>query len=182
MLDGPEFEARLDARPDGSRSGRRGGGGVGGRGTSRCRGRARSMRARARPGKRSISGRRSPAGGSCGAPSPGESAPPRVALPTLEVERERLSGWSGTPLDRKNLGAFLPEQTHVATIAPTERWQAVLVMDQTEREELLVDRPVRLKLEELPQPGPRRADRGESPIGIWSSPREDSPTATADRW
>lgn len=78
-------------------------------------------------------------------------APPRVAPPTLEVERERLPGWSGTPLDRKNLGAFLPEQTHVATIAPTERWQAVLVMDQTEREALLVDRPVRLKLEELPQ-------------------------------
>lgn len=78
-------------------------------------------------------------------------APPRVAEASLEQERERLPAWAGIPITHRNAGSFLQPQTHVATIAPTEQLQAVLVMDQTEREELVVGRPVRLKLEELPK-------------------------------
>lgn len=77
-------------------------------------------------------------------------APPRVAPPPLERDRERLSGWDGVPISLKNVGSFLEPQTHVATVAPTDRLQAVLVMDQTEREELIVGRSVRFQLEELP--------------------------------
>ena len=77
-------------------------------------------------------------------------APPRRAGPTIEQIRERLAGWSGTPLAARNHGSFLEPQTHLATIAPSDKLQAVLVMDQTEREELILDRQVRLKLESLP--------------------------------
>jgi len=77
-------------------------------------------------------------------------APPRLPAPRIERERERLSGWDGVPISLRNVGSFLEPQTHVATIAPTDGLQAVLVMDQTEREELVVGRSVRFKLDELP--------------------------------
>lgn len=78
-------------------------------------------------------------------------APTRQSSPTIEQLRDRLTGWSGTPLTSRNVGAFLETQTHVGTIAPSDRLQAVLVMDQTEREELILHRRVRLKLEGLPR-------------------------------
>ncbi len=60
------------------------------------------------------------------------------------------ASWSGTPLTDRNIGAFLEPQTHISSIAPSDKLQAVLVMDQTEREVLSRNRPVRLKLEGLP--------------------------------
>jgi len=77
-------------------------------------------------------------------------APPRQASPTIEQLRERLPAWSGTPLATRNVGSFLEPQTHIGTIAPSDKLQAVLVMDQTERDELILKRRVRLKLEGLP--------------------------------
>ena len=77
-------------------------------------------------------------------------APPRHPAPTIEQIRERLPQWSGTPLNERNVGSFLDAQTHVSSIAPSDRMQAVLVMDQTEREVLTLQRPVRIKFEGLP--------------------------------
>ncbi len=77
-------------------------------------------------------------------------APPRLPSPSIEQLRERLPTWSGTPLTARNHGSFLEPQTHIGTIAPSDKLQAVLVMDQTEREELILHRKVRLKLEGLP--------------------------------
>lgn len=77
-------------------------------------------------------------------------APPRQGGMTVEQMRERMPSWSGTPLTDRNIGAFLEPQTHISSIAPSDKLQAVLVMDQTEREVLSLDRSVRLKLEGLP--------------------------------
>ncbi len=77
-------------------------------------------------------------------------APPRTAAPTLEQQRERLTGWTGVPTTPRNRGSHLEPQTQIGTIAPSSDFQAVLVMDQTEREELVLNGKVRLKLEELP--------------------------------
>jgi putative peptide zinc metalloprotease protein len=77
-------------------------------------------------------------------------APVRMPAPKLESRQERLSGWSGAPTQRQNLGAYLEPQTPIGSVAPTEKMQAVLVMDQAEREELAPDLAVRLQFEELP--------------------------------
>lgn len=77
-------------------------------------------------------------------------APPGVPDPTIEQLRDRLANWSGTPLSPQNIGSFLEPQTQIGLIAPSDKLQAVLVMDQTERQELVLDRQVRLKLEGLP--------------------------------
>lgn len=80
-------------------------------------------------------------------------APPRVPATTLEQERERLVGWTSVPTALRNRGGYLETQTQIGTVAPSSEYQAVLVMDQTEREELRTDGvvgQVRLKLEELP--------------------------------
>ena len=77
-------------------------------------------------------------------------APPRHPTLSIEQQRERLAGWSGTPLTERNRGSYLEPQTHIGLIAPSDKLQAVLVMDQTERQELKLDLKVRLKLEGLP--------------------------------
>ncbi len=77
-------------------------------------------------------------------------APPRTPGPSLEQLRERLPSWTGTPLTERNRGSYLEPQTQVGTIAPSDKLQAVLVMDQTEREELKLNATVRLKVEGLP--------------------------------
>ncbi len=77
-------------------------------------------------------------------------APPRTAVPKLEPTRERLPLWSGIPLDPRNAGCFLEQQTHVCSIAPTDRFQAVLLIDQADRADVSEGTTVRMKLEHRP--------------------------------
>ena len=74
----------------------------------------------------------------------------RMPAPKLDAIRDELPRWSGTPLDPENAGGYLEEQTHVCSIAPTDKFQAVLVIDQGDREEIAVGTEVRLKIEQLP--------------------------------
>ena len=76
--------------------------------------------------------------------------PPRIPEPTLAESREQLSLWAGVPLLARNLGAFLEKPTHLCSIAPTENFQAVLLVDQQDRNDLAVGQVVRLKIEHLP--------------------------------
>ena len=64
-------------------------------------------------------------------------APPRVAAPRLEARRHQLSAWHGTPLEQRNLHCFLPERTHLLSIAPDNDFQAVVLIDQTDRNDLV---------------------------------------------
>ena len=63
--------------------------------------------------------------------------PPRTAAPDLETMRQQLSGWIGTPLDNRNIGAVLEERTHLVSIAPSKDYQAIMLIDQGDRNELI---------------------------------------------
>jgi len=63
--------------------------------------------------------------------------PPRTAAPDLETTRQQLSGWIGTPLEKKNIGAVLEERTHLVSIAPSSDYQAIMLIDQGDRNELI---------------------------------------------
>lgn len=63
---------------------------------------------------------------------------------------DRSPRLSGTPLDRSNVGAYLPVGTHVLTVAPGGDYQAVLLVDQFSQADFAPGRAVRIKLEHAP--------------------------------
>lgn len=77
-------------------------------------------------------------------------APPTRPEPDRTSTDGRLPGWSGTPLDPENLGGFIEEQTHLCSIAPGEEMEAVLLIDQLDRNELSPGTTIRLKIDHLP--------------------------------
>ena len=68
---------------------------------------------------------------------------PRVKEPTIEQKREQLAKWHGTPLEPRNLGCVLDERTHLLSIAPNNKYQAIVLIDQADRNEL-ADRGINL--------------------------------------
>lgn len=75
--------------------------------------------------------------------------PPRVnaaANPTSE-----LQGWSGSPLKRHNLGAFLDQKTLVGKIVPDPiKMEAIIAIDQGDIEFVRADQQVALFVNQLP--------------------------------
>ncbi len=76
--------------------------------------------------------------------------PPRTERPVHDRTRDELGGWYGTPLDPRNDHALLEERTQVLSIAPSENLEAVLVIDQSHRDDVAVGDPVELKFDHLP--------------------------------
>jgi len=62
--------------------------------------------------------------------------PPRVPEPTIETSRKQLSTWNGTPLEPKNIGATIDERTHLLSVAPSNLFQAIVLIDQGDINEL----------------------------------------------
>lgn len=77
------------------------------------------------------------------------AAPGRPAPPADEASSS-LPDWSGTPLDPENLGCHLQRGTHLLGIAPEAGYQAVVLVDQEHRNELVAGQPVEIKLEHDP--------------------------------
>jgi putative peptide zinc metalloprotease protein len=77
-------------------------------------------------------------------------APPRTDRPTHDVTKQELTAWHGTPLDPRNDKALLEERTHVLSIAPSERMQALVVIDQSNRDDVNVGDIGELKFDHLP--------------------------------
>lgn len=77
------------------------------------------------------------------------SPPPRPEQPPTATD-EPLPRWHGTPLDDHNRDSFLERQTHVLTVAPSERLVAVALVDQSDRNELTPKTDVELKFDHLP--------------------------------
>ncbi|REJ97509.1 MAG: HlyD family efflux transporter periplasmic adaptor subunit [Planctomycetota bacterium] len=75
--------------------------------------------------------------------------PPRLVDPVSGGVRERLATWTGRPLEPGNRGCLIEEGTLLCSIAPDDRYHAVLLVDQESRDELAVGQPVRLKIEDL---------------------------------
>src|SRR5262249_18104729 len=67
-------------------------------------------------------------------------AAPRKPEPKLTQPRIELSGWYGTPLDGSNRGCLIEAGTHIVSIAPDEKFQAVLLIDQEDRGDVDVGR------------------------------------------
>ena len=77
-------------------------------------------------------------------------APPRTPEPKRSGSPSLPSGWFGTPMDPKNAGCFLEERTHLLSIAPSDRLQAIVLVDQGDRNDMYVDQDVELKFQHLP--------------------------------
>lgn len=77
-------------------------------------------------------------------------APAVLAEPVLDPVQPKLHTWHGHPLERRNRGCFLEARTHLLSIAPDDRTQAVLLVDETDRENLAPGKAVELKFEHAP--------------------------------
>ena len=75
--------------------------------------------------------------------------PPRRE-PAAPDARE-LQRWSGSPLDRDNVGAYLDQKTLVARIVPDpSRMEAILAIDQADIEFVRAEQAVFLRVNQLP--------------------------------
>ncbi len=69
--------------------------------------------------------------------------PPRVPQPTVEEAKTQLASWTGSPLHIRNVGdtghpgAILEERTHLMSIAPNNNYQAIVLIDQSDVNEMV---------------------------------------------
>ncbi|MFN0054978.1 MAG: HlyD family efflux transporter periplasmic adaptor subunit [Planctomycetales bacterium] len=75
---------------------------------------------------------------------------PRVPEPKLSPARLELGNWHGSPFDAWNLGSYLEPGTHLLSIAPDNRFQAILLVDQGDRADLEVGQSLEIKFDHLP--------------------------------
>ena len=69
--------------------------------------------------------------------------------PRNEVDAMKLDRWHGTPLDPKNVGCSVEPGQELASIAPSDKLQAVLYIDQGDRDDLQGTMDVEIKLDHL---------------------------------
>jgi putative peptide zinc metalloprotease protein len=77
-------------------------------------------------------------------------AMPRVEEPPAGVEQIELHGWFGSPLDQGNVGALLEPRTNVLCLAPDDRFQVILLVDQLDRGDMQVGEEVEIRFEQVP--------------------------------
>ncbi|MFO1021212.1 MAG: HlyD family efflux transporter periplasmic adaptor subunit [Planctomycetales bacterium] len=76
-------------------------------------------------------------------------AAPRTAPPKRDPTNKQLGMWNGSPLEPINIGATMQARAHLLSIAPNDRFQAMLFIDQGNRNDFHVGQDVRLKLDHL---------------------------------
>ena len=103
-------------------------------------------------------------------------APPRVRDPKLEVKRTKLVRWHGTPLEPRNGSAYLEPRTHLLSVAPSPEFDALLLVDQADRNDIAVGQDVRIKLDHLPA----RTFRGKI-LEVSEKHMEFAPTALTNK-
>jgi putative peptide zinc metalloprotease protein len=77
-------------------------------------------------------------------------APPRVPDSSQDAAEARLNGWSGMPLDVQNRGSWISSGTHLMSVAPSEKFEAVLLVDQAHRNDVFLKQRVVIKLDQRP--------------------------------
>jgi len=80
------------------------------------------------------------------APVAGGVLPPAL-LTRRGNDEEQLPTWAGTPLDPENLGAYLEQGVKFCEIGDPKRLEAVVIVDQADRNIIRVGQKVDLKLE-----------------------------------
>ncbi len=84
------------------------------------------------------------------APKSGTVLPaPEIAKRSDSASR-KLPTWSGTPLQKKNLGAFLEPATVYCQIGNPKKWEANIIIDQENIEFVHEGQKVKIKLDRLP--------------------------------
>jgi putative peptide zinc metalloprotease protein len=83
------------------------------------------------------------------APRDGVVLPP-MSLKSQGEQGGKLPAWSGNALSDRNLGAIFQEGTVFCMVGEPERFEAVMVVDQTEVEFVTEGQPVDLKLNSFP--------------------------------
>lgn len=84
-------------------------------------------------------------------------APPETSPQFDNGQNEGLPRWDGTPLESPNRGCWLATQSHLLSVAPDDKYQAVLVIDQHDRDDFRIEEELSLKLES--RPGGTRSGR-----------------------
>lgn len=84
------------------------------------------------------------------APRAGRLVEPPIMEAGRQERTDRLPKWQGTPLANRNLGAFIESQTHLYTIAPSDEYEVVMLLDQEDAKHLTVGKRVRVKIFGLP--------------------------------
>ncbi|MCA9070238.1 MAG: biotin/lipoyl-binding protein, partial [Planctomycetaceae bacterium] len=77
-------------------------------------------------------------------------APPQVSGQPTNTHESALPRWNGTPLEQRNHGCWLGTQSHLLSVTPDTKYQAVLIIDQHDRDDFQINREVALKLESQP--------------------------------
>ena len=102
-----------------------------------------------------------------------------------KTPRGELASWSGLPSDRKNERATLEEGTVFFRIGDSDRWEALIAVDQADIEMLKKDQVVDVKLDELPDvlfqgtiTEIARREMHESPKGLSNKSGGDLATET----
>src|SRR5262249_17263700 len=85
------------------------------------------------------------------APCDGIVVEPQVnPEPKTDETRIQLTAWYDTPLEPRNLDCFLDERTPLLSVAPDPKFQATLLIDQSDRNDIKVGTEVELKCDHLP--------------------------------
>ena len=83
------------------------------------------------------------------APADGTVLPP-PSVPAAAVRGGRLGAWSGTPLEEKNLGAYLADGLLLCQIGGQRALEAVVAIDQSDIELVRQGQRIEIQLEQLP--------------------------------
>jgi multidrug resistance efflux pump len=70
--------------------------------------------------------------------------------PSQRRDWEMLPTWSGSPLDLQNCDCFLDAGTHLLSVAPEDRHEAILRIDEPDRHDFTVGQDVRIEVDHLP--------------------------------
>jgi hypothetical protein len=73
--------------------------------------------------------------------------PPSVSA---DERDDKLTGWSGSPLDANNLGAYLDTGTMLCLVGAPDRFEAVLHVDERDVELVQPGQAVRMVMDHLP--------------------------------
>ncbi|MEE2642812.1 MAG: hemolysin D [Planctomycetota bacterium] len=103
-------------------------------------------------------------------PTRGIVIPPRFVKP--QESNDRLSGWSGYPLEDSNIGAFLVQKTPVCQVVPVEdvEKRAVLLIDQEFIEFIEKGQEVHFELKGVPGHQVRSTIQEISPVELAIAP------------
>ncbi len=91
---------------------------------------------------------------------------------TRDVPQGQLPTWSDTPLERRNLGAFLQTGTPFCLIGDPNHLEAVAIIDQAEVDFVHPGASVSLKLDELPNQTLTGKVKAVAQIDMQVAPRE----------